>query len=211
VTASLWPSLASERLVLASYLSSLSPAQWAEPTLCPAWDVHGMAAHLCVPLEFSALEMTTSLVRARFSPDRLSVLMASRRARLSSSELVALLRSKAESRKAPPFIGVLGPYTDALVHGQDIALPLGVPLERPPAVWLPALDFLVSRLGRMGFVAAPVPAVLLSASDAAWSHGSGPLVTAPAAALALALLRRTPRLGELTGPGAGVLRSWATR
>ncbi|MFY0407793.1 maleylpyruvate isomerase family mycothiol-dependent enzyme [Solicola sp. PLA-1-18] len=205
----LWDDLADERRAIADLLESLTPEQWATQTLCEAWDVHAMAAHLAVPCTFSTLEMVTTMVRARGNPDRLSVLMAARRAELSPAELVALLREKAGARKAPPIVGVLGPYTDALVHTQDVMVPLDLNDDRPAVRWLPSLEFLVSRRARVGFVAAPLPAVRMEATDMGWAHGAGPEVRGTAADLALAMLRRTARLDALTGEGAPVLREWA--
>jgi len=168
-----------------------------------------MAAHLAVPCTFTRGELATTLPRSRFDLDRFAQTMAARRAVRSSSELVALLRDRAEVRRAPPVVGRLGPYTDALIHHQDMLIPLGLTDGRSAERWRPALDFLVSARGRIGFVPARLPGVRLVATDVEWMHGDGPQVEAPAAALALAVTRRTPRLDELTGPGAGTLRAWA--
>ena len=203
--------LAAERRALADLLESLTPQQWRVRTLCPAWDVHGMAAHLVVPTEFSTAEMLTEMVRARGNPDRLSVAMAATRARRSSADLVEALRTGARSTKAPPVVGLVGPYTDALVHGEDLRIPLGVADERPAQRWQPALDFLMTPRARIGFLSAARPALTYAATDSTWTGGAGPRVEAPAAALALALLGRTARLDELVGPGSAVLRAHATR
>lgn len=203
--------LADERRSIADWLEGLRPDQWRVRTLCEAWDVHQMAAHLLVPCEFTTTEMLTTMVRARGNPDRLSVLMAARRSeRLSPDELVAALREKADSRRAPPVVGLVGPYTDALVHRLDMEIPLGaVADERAAQRWRPSLDFLVSARGRIGFVAPGLPHLTYVASDLDWRHGEGPVVEAPAWALGLALLRRGAGLGALTGPGAETLRAWA--
>ncbi|MCW2816365.1 MAG: hypothetical protein JWN84_3820 [Nocardioides sp.] len=203
--------LAAERRALADLLESLTPEQWRVPTLCPAWDVHGMAAHLVVPTEFSTGEMLAEMVRARGNPDRLSVAMAAKRAQRSSAELVEGLRSGATSTKAPPVVGLIGPYTDALVHGEDIRVPLGVVDDGPAERWSTTLDFLMTPRARAGFLSSARPALTYAATDSTWTGGAGPRVEAPAAALALALLGRTPRLGELVGPGSAVLRAHATR
>ncbi|MDQ3484883.1 MAG: maleylpyruvate isomerase family mycothiol-dependent enzyme [Actinomycetota bacterium] len=205
----IWDALADERRATADLLAELSPEQWRVQTLCAAWDVHGMAAHLVVPCDFSTAEMVTTLVRARGNPDRLSLLMAARRATKSADELVALLREKADARLAPPIVGAMGPYTDALVHLQDILVPLGLTDHRPAERWRPSLDFLMGPKARVGFLAGRKPSLRYVATDLSWSHGDGPVVEAPAAALALALLRRTPRLEELDGLGEATLQAWA--
>ena len=207
---SLWDDLADERRALADLLESLTPDQWQVQTLCPAWTVHDMAAHLVVPTEFSKVEMITTMLRARGDTDRLAVLMAARRAQLSSSELVARLRANATSHKAPPIIGVLGPYVDALVHGEDIRTPLGLVDTRPAERWRAALDFLVSSKAKIGFRTRALPDLWFQATDVEWQYGVGDVVSGPAAALGLALMSRdTGRLDELDGPGADRLRAWA--
>lgn len=203
--------LAAERRALADLLESLTPQQWRVRTLCPAWDVHGMAAHLVVPTEFSTAEMLTEMVRARGNPDRVSVAMAATRAQRTPAELVEALRAGATSAGAPPVVGLVGPYTDALVHGEDIRIPLGVADDRPAQRWQPTLDFLMTPRARIGFLSAARPSLTYAATDSTWTGGAGPRVEAPSAALALALLGRTARLGELVGPGSAVLRAHATR
>jgi uncharacterized protein (TIGR03083 family) len=204
-----WGGLAEERRAIADLLEGLTPDQWQVTTLCPAWDVQAMAAHLTVSCTFTAWELTTTLARARGSVDRAALAMAERRAAQSRAELVAVLRDRAEVRRAPPIVGALGPYTDTLIHVQDVLIPLGRRDERPAERWLPSLDFLVSARARIGFRSAPLPDVQLVATDLDWSYGDGPVVEATAEGLGLALSRRTALFDELSGPGADALRAWA--
>ena len=204
-----WDDLAEERRATADLLEGLTPEQWGVQTLCPAWDVHAMAAHLTVPCTFTAGELVTTLARARGNVDRAALRMVERRAAQSPAELIAVLRERAEVRKAPPIVGVMGPYTDALIHLHDMLIPLGMRDSRPADRWRPSLDFLVSARARVGFRTAALPDVQLVATDIDWSHGDGPVVEAPAPALAMAMTRRTARLYELSGPGAEVLREWS--
>ncbi len=204
-----WPGLADERRAIADLLESLTPEQWQVRTLCSAWDVHAMAAHLAVSCTFTRTEVLRTLIPARGSAARFGLLMTERRLGQTPAELVAVLRERAEVRRAPPIVGRLGPYTDALVHHQDILIPLGMRDRRSPERWRPSLDFLVSARARVGFVPSRLPAVRLVATDVDWSHGSGPEVAAPAEVLALGLTRRPPLLDELPGPGPETLRAWA--
>ena len=205
----IWDDLADLRRATADLLEGLTPEQWQVRTLCPAWDVHAMAAHLTVPCTFTTREMVGTFVRARGNVDRAALAMVERRVAQRPDELVAVLRDRAEVRKAPPVVGAMGPYTDALIHLQDVVVPLGLDDDVPPERWRPSLDFLVSTKSRVGFRPAALPDVRLEATDLDWSHGSGRVVAAPAAALGLAITRRTARLDELGGPGAETLRGWA--
>ena len=204
-----WPGLADERRAIADLLESLTPEQWQVRTLCPAWDVQDMAAHLTVPCTFTQAEVVRTLIQARGSTARFGLLMTERRFGKSRAELIAVLRDRAEVRRAPPVVGRLGPYTDTLIHHQDILIPLGMRDHRPAERWRPSLDFLVSARARIGFVPSRLPEVRLVATDIDWSHGDGPEVTAKAEVLGLALTRRPPLLDELSGPGAEALRTWA--
>ncbi|MGA8847076.1 MAG: maleylpyruvate isomerase family mycothiol-dependent enzyme [Nocardioides sp.] len=207
----LWSALADERRAIADRLETLSPEQWATPSLCSAWTVRQMAAHLLVSCNFTVREAALAMVRARGNVDRLQVVLAENRARLSTDELVALLREKADVRQAPPVVGVRGPYTDALVHQLDMWIPLGLDDERPVERWRPALDFLMTKRANVGFLPAPAPALWYQATDLEWQHGTGDVVSGTAADLALALMGRTPHLDRLDGPGADALRTYARR
>ena len=149
-----WPGLADERRAIADLLESLTPEQWRVRTLCSAWDVHEMAAHLTVPCTFTQAEVVSTLVQARGSTARFGLLMTERRFGRSQAELIGVLRERAEVRRAPPIVGRLGPYTDTLIHHQDILIPLGMRDRRSPERWRPSLDFLVSARARIGFVPA---------------------------------------------------------
>ena len=207
----LWDALADERRSIADLLDGLTPEQWQVQSLCAAWDVRQLVAHLVVPLTVRRRELALGMIRSRGSVDRLMVDLVADRAALAPAELVALLRDRASRRFAPPVVGVLGPYTDLLVHQQDLLIPLGMQDERPPARWRPSLDFLMSPRARLGFLASAKPTLTYRATDLDWQHGTGDVVSGPAAAIALALLGRTPRLDELDGPGSPVLAVHAAR
>ncbi len=182
--------IATERLALADLLATLTPEQWGTQSLCGAWTVKDVAVHLLPTLGKGMREFLGAVVRARGNLHRASEsLVATYSAQLATDEIVASLREHADDRFAPPGVGANGPYTDVLVHGLDIAVPLGLDPARPAESWRTSLDFLVSRRGRLGFVPRPLPAVTLRATDLDWSHGSGPEVVGPAQVLGLTLCR----------------------
>jgi len=41
-----WPVVHTERRSLISFLESIEPSQWDEPSLCPGWTVHDVVAHV---------------------------------------------------------------------------------------------------------------------------------------------------------------------
>lgn len=206
-----WDTIAAERSALADQLDGLTPEQWATPSLCSAWTVHDVAAHLVLPHVTSLPSFIAAIVAARGSFPKANVAMTAKVARRSSEELVADIRRYADGHFTPPGHGPTAPLTDIMIHGQDIRLPLGLAADRPVEAWTEVLGFLVSPKARRGFLSKPLPPVRLVATDADWTHGAGEEVRAPAAALALTLASRTARLDDLGGPGAPALAVWAGR
>ncbi len=208
----LWAAIADERRALADLLAGLTPEQWETPSLCGAWTVKEVAVHLLPTVGKGLAEFGVAMVRARGNFHRANLAVASRHAAaLGAEDVVAALRDGAGSRFTPPGVGVIGPYTDVLAHGEDIRVPLGLDDDRPAERWRPALDFLFTRTARTGFLPAAPPDLWYQATDIEWQHGAADVVSGPAAALALALTGRTARLDELDGPGQNVLAEHARR
>ncbi len=205
----IWATLAEERRATADLLAGLTEDQWSVPSLCSAWTVKDVAVHLLPTTGKGVSEFVWAVVRSRGNVHRASeALVAKYAARQTPDEIVSALRENADDRFNPPGVGALGPYTDVLVHRLDIAVPLGIEVDRPVEPWRPSLDFLTGPKGRRGFVARGLPAVSLRATDLDWSHGTGPEVSGPAAAIGLTLCGRSAWLDRLTGPGRESLAAW---
>jgi uncharacterized protein (TIGR03083 family) len=203
--------IAAERRALADQLDTLTPEQWAAPSLCGEWSVKEVAVHVMVGPTGSIPGFLTAMVKARGRFAVANQVMVDRRSGRPTSEVVADLRDRASSRFTPPGMGWRAPLTDLLVHRLDMLVPLGLDHGRPLDPWSEALSFLRTKQGRRGFLEADLPDLTYVATDVGWSEGSGPRVEGPAEALALAMTRRTPRLAELAGPGSEVLAAWARR
>lgn len=140
-------------------------------------------------------------IRARGDFDRVAADMARERAlRYSPAELVAQLRETAGQPRRFPMSSPLDPLTDILVHGQDIARPLGrerpMPIERVlpvlEHVWTSFFYGTRKRFAGLRFIAC----------DAKWSAGDGAReVCGPAGDLLLLLTGRRAALPGLTGDG----------
>ena len=200
--------IATERRALADLLDGLDEAQLATASLCGAWSVKDVAAHLAGVLTGSSGEFLLAMVASGFSFDRANQRMTATRAAVPIAELTSDLREHAESRFVPPTLGWRAPLSDVMIHREDIAVPLGLPSDRPVESWRHVLDFLVSAKARRGFVGGRLPEVRLVASDLDWSHGAGPEVLGPAASSALAISGRAAGLEALDGPGRESLATW---
>ena len=121
-----WRVIASERRSLADLLEQLTDEQWETPSLCAGWRVRDVAAHIAmVPTAPGPLAMARGAVRAHGNFNRLNHDLAVRHARRPTADIVAELRDEADSRRLPSVTSVTNLGFDILVHGQDIAIPLG--------------------------------------------------------------------------------------
>ena len=186
-----------ERLSLADFLDSLTDDEWRAPSLCPEWTVHDVAAHVTLSTRTGWGAFLTGIIRARGDFNRMEADAArARAARYGRAELVEQLRATAGSTRRSPGSSPHDALLDALVHGQDVARPLGRVREMPVEPAVAALEHaLASRFygARKRF-----RGVRLRATDVAWSAGEGDEVAGPVADL---LLIATGRFAAVSGPG----------
>jgi uncharacterized protein (TIGR03083 family) len=154
--------------------------------------------------------LLVDLIRARGSFHRLNTLASRRRARRPTEQLVADLRAGAASRKVPVVSNDRNVLFDLLVHGQDIAIPLGVDLRMPPEA---AADG-ASRVWSMGWpfwAQRRLRGMRLTATDVEWSVGSEAEIRGPIRGLLLLLTGRTSTAAPLlSGEGLAQLARSAT-
>lgn len=208
-TAAVWDVVDHERAELAGLLEGLSDAQWDTPSLCDAWRVREVAAHLTL----AHTGPGRALVEAVRAGGRFDVMIRDTALRSAATtpraELVARLRAMVGSRRHAPGITPLEPMLDVLVHGQDIALPLG--LHRP----MP-LDAATTAATRVWSAGWPIShafsarrrlrGLRLVADDVDWAVGEGAVVEGPVEALLLVLTGRSAAVGHrLRGPGTASL------
>ncbi|MGY1681123.1 maleylpyruvate isomerase family mycothiol-dependent enzyme [Geodermatophilus sp. SYSU D01176] len=194
-----WRTIDAQRLSLADLLDDLSPAEWATPSLCDAWRVRDVAAHLTLA-QMGPWPMAVAAIRAGGSFDRIIRDTALRVGPLPDDEYGRRIRAMAGSRRRAPFISPIEPLTDVLVHGQDIAVPLG--RERP----IPPVPAAVSarRAWDMSFpfgVRKRLAGLQLRATDGDLVLGEGAPVEGTTGDLLLLITGRTATVHRLSGEG----------
>ena len=199
--------LAEERRATADLLEALDESQLATQSLCDAWTVRDVVAHLTLSLTSSVPASLVALARAGLRPHKMVVIMTAEAARRTDAELAALLRDRAERAWSPPGLGLRAPLTDLLVHGVDMRLPLGLSHEPDPAALRAGLSFVVRPRAGLFAKRSSHRELRFEATDLDWSHGAGPAVRGPALALLAALCGRSPVLDQLEGDGVAVLRA----
>ncbi len=205
-----WRVIAAERRSLADLLDGLSTQDWERPSLCAGWRIRDVAAHVAMAPQVPGLaSMLADGIRAGGRFHRLNHDTAVRHAARPTAAIVEELRRYADSRRLPVVTNYRNVLFDILVHGQDIALPLGlsrgVPVDAARAgadrVWTMGWPFWAKRRLR---------GVRLVATDTDWSAGQGAELSGPMEALLLVLTGRTgAALPRLSGPGASRLTAAA--
>jgi len=196
--------VSAERRHLADLVADLTDAQWATPSLCAAWTVRDVVAHLGVTTRITVPAVLRAAVRARGSFDRMELDLTARRAAAhTTAELVAQLRASADSTRRFPGSGPMDPLMDLVVHAQDVARPLGRTYTSPARVVTASLSHVVGSR----FMGAPrrLKGLRLVSTDSSWTHGSGIPVHGPQLDLLLTAAGRADGLRALTGPGVQVL------
>jgi len=200
-----WRTIDQQRAELADLMETFTDADWETPSLCEGWRVREVGAHLTLA-QTGLLEAMGATVRARGSFNRMIHDTAVRQAERPVAEYPALLRAMIGSRRKAPFVSDLEPLIDALVHGQDMVVPLGGTRSMPHVAAAAAAQ----RAWDLNWpfrVKKRLHGFSLSATDHPWSVGEGPVVEAPVRALLMLVSGRHVVLPELSGPGAHELRA----
>lgn len=193
--------ITSERLRLADVLDELAPEEWRTPSLCTAWTVKDVVAHMTLTSRLTRPAAIRGMLAARFDINRFIADAArARAAQYSPAELVAQFRESAASMRRPIGTKPMDPLVDVLGHGQDITRPLHRTLAMRPEHVVPALEFALST--RFYGATRRLAGLRLVATDADWSSdGDGRELRGPAGDLLLVATGRPAGLAALEGPG----------
>jgi len=204
-----WAAVDSRRRDIADYLEALPPGDWGRPSLCSAWTVREVAAHLTLA-GLPRRRLLALFVRYPGAVNRtIRDGSAAQARRLSDQQIIGALRDMVGEHRALPGLTCREALIDVVGHAQDLSLPLGHELPIPAGVIAEAADRVVSYGGRGNakvFRALPTRGVRLEAVDHDWGSGRGPVARGSLRDLFLVLTGRTVHLDRLDGPGAERLR-----
>ncbi|WP_062999543.1 maleylpyruvate isomerase family mycothiol-dependent enzyme [Nocardia mikamii] len=210
-TEQIWQAVAAERTSLVELLRSLPDNGWEQPSLCAGWRVRDVVAHLILSADSGLGAILLNLIRARGDFDRMVRDTAIRHAdRRTTTQLLAELHDSIGARITPVGTTAVDRLMDLLVHGQDIAIPLGITREMPVAAAELALD----RIWNGGFpfhARKKFGSYRLVATDSAWTAGAGPVIEGSVTNLLLLITGRRPAPDRLTGDGAAQLMAKPAR
>jgi uncharacterized protein (TIGR03083 family) len=201
-----WDMIRAERASLVDALAALPAGAWDAPSLASDWSVRDAVAHMIATAQMTPPRFFGAMIGSSFNFQTMTAKqIATVKAGKSDAELVDTFRSLVDSRSAPP-----GPAAswlgETIVHGEDVFRSLGTYREHAPENVIVVGDFYSGSNLLIG-AKSRIDGVTLRATDADWSHGSGPEVSGPAIALVMAMTGRKAALDDLTGPGVEMLRS----
>lgn len=188
-----------ERADLAAFLAALTPEQWLAPTLCPAWRVRDVVAHVISYDDLDMRSLLTVAAQARFRLSRINATALARYGSHSPQQLLALLTDHRQPRGVPAVLGGRVGLVETLIHHQDIRRALAQPRLIPAQRLLPALRIALIAPD----IAGPwrIRGIRLVATDLRFSAGVGPEARGAAEALLMAIAGRRDAVSELSGPG----------
>lgn len=187
-TDGIWRSVDEQRAGLADLLEGLTADQWMAPSLCDGWRVRDVAVHL-THSHMARGRAVLEAVKSGFRFDPMIRRLAIEDPR-SQAEIVAAVRGMVGARRKVPGTSVQQPLIELLVHGQDIAVPLGIDLPMPSDAAVEAAN----RLSRMTFplnAAQRLNGIRLVATDADFVAGQGREIRAPISDIVMVLAGRS--------------------
>lgn len=201
-----WAAIDDQRRAIVRMLEDVPEQDWRQPSLCGGWTVRQVAAHL-------ALQNTTwpQMPRTALGVIRHGGLngaihaMACRHAELPAEVIIGEIRDRIGVWRPLPAVTFRETAIDYLVHGQDIAIPLGRTLPMPLDLAVLAADRVWSS-PRMFHARRKLAGYCLVAEDTPWAAGQGQTIYGPIRALLLLLTGRPAALPQLSGPGVAGMR-----
>jgi uncharacterized protein (TIGR03083 family) len=204
-----WECIDAERAELADLCDTLTPEQWDMPSLCDAWRVRDVVAHVTETATLTTGAAVIAVARSGFRIGTMLEREAIKAGAAPTEELTAGLRATVGTRRTPPGVKPPGVLADAVVHQQDIRRVVDAPRVIDEQRLRFALDemkdakvsLLPGKQRRAG--------LHLVATDLAWSAGAAddPEARGTGEALLLAMAGRPAAMGDLEGPGVATLRS----
>jgi uncharacterized protein (TIGR03083 family) len=190
-----------ERADLASFLGTLTPDEWAAPSLCDGWSVKDVVAHMLSYEDLGFFGLVKRFLKGWVV--HANEVGVEEFAPMTSRDLLEFLNNHLDPRGLTAGFGGMIALVDGTIHHQDIRRALGhprvVPVDRLKRI-LP----LIPTNPRLG-AGKRIRGLRLQATDVDWTHGSGPEVIGPGEALLMAMSGRRVAIDELTGAGQTTL------
>ncbi|MBJ7453487.1 MAG: maleylpyruvate isomerase family mycothiol-dependent enzyme [Blastococcus sp.] len=174
---------------LADLLADGPADSWDAATLCEAWQVRHVVAHVTMPVRLTPELFGAEMAAAGGDFGRLSDTVAERDGALPTDDLLADLRSPTLHAWQPQGGGAAGALNHAVIHSLDVTIALGTPPVAPDEAVVAVLDQLTAANG--AYFGLDLTSTRLEADDADWAWGEGQPVRAGTGELVALLGGRT--------------------
>ena len=203
--------IVAERRHMADLFAGLTEEQLTRQSLCDAWTMHEVAAHLVTYLRFGQLKILACMLAyaGDFGPGNQR--LARWYARRPTADLVEMLRRNAESKTTAPRSGYDPVLTDLVLHDLDVRVPLGIARDIPEDRLAVTFHHLATAPSPGYAVGSRLRDLRLETTDTGWAIGKGPVVRGPAEAVVMAMSGRTAAWADLAGDGVELLRQRISR
>ncbi|MDQ6847490.1 MAG: maleylpyruvate isomerase family mycothiol-dependent enzyme [Candidatus Dormibacteraeota bacterium] len=198
-----WPIIHAERWALVADLEPLSEQQWSAQSLCSAWTVRDVLAHMTATAKMTPPRFFGQFLGSGFRFNSVQEKgVAAERGSTGSDALGRFKQELARTTHPPgPVDAMVG---EMIVHGEDIRRPLGIRHKYSDDALTTAVDFYRKSNLLIG-AKRRADGLTLRATDVEWSAGVGPEVRGPLASIILAITGRRAGLEELEGGGMTTL------
>ena len=201
----IWSAVHAERKALAADLRDLSAEAWDTPSLCRGWTVRDVLAHLTSAASLTPPAFFARLAGSGFNFDKVQEKGIAAHRGASAADTLAGFEAVVSSVKHPP-----GPTAtwlgETIVHSEDIRRALGIQHKYPADAVVTVAEFYKGSNLLIGSKRR-IAGLALRATDADWSHGTGPEVSGPILSLVMAMTGRKVADDDLAGDGVATLRS----
>lgn len=203
----IWPVIHDQRKALAADLKGRGGEEWATPSLCSQWTVRDVLAHMTSTARLTPPAFFGKLIGSGFNFEKVQASGIAANRGSSPADTMARFEAVLTSVKHPP-----GPADtwlgETIVHAEDIRRPLGIVHHYPADAVVQVASFYQGSNLLIGSKRR-IEGLTLRATDADWSHGTGPEAAGPILSLVLAMTGRKAPIDDLTGEGVATLRSRA--
>lgn len=202
----LWAAIDAQRLRTATMLDQLTEEEWNRPSLCEAWTVRDVAAHLT--LQQMTIADLPKVLKHLGGINTVIRDTTKEKAKQPKEGFSAEIRAMVGQRRHNLGVTKQETLIDILVHSQDIAIPLGRPMEMDVVAAAWAADRIVACQGSWMmkvFHHLPLEGLRLTATDTDWTVGEGPEIRGPISAILLLLTGRPVAFERFEGEGMATL------
>jgi uncharacterized protein (TIGR03083 family) len=198
-----WPLIRAERVALIGDLENLSDAQWSTQSLCSAWTVRDVLAHMTTTAKMTPGRFFARFAGTGFQFNAMNQKGVNEERGATPADTLAGFKAQLDRTTAPP--GPLDAMVgEVVIHGQDIRRPLGIAHTYQPEALTLVGDFVIRGNLLLGGKRRATGLTLV-ATDVDWTRGTGPEVRGPLASIILALTGRKAGLADLSGDGLTTL------